>query len=98
MVYLIFATGLLLGIIIGVLIEKYVFAYLDTLFDMFSIRKAEEATEYNLNMQILQCEAIRNYPELKEDNSGQGQTNVIGFQYNPEDDEEYYYEEEDIGK
>lgn len=53
MVFLVFATGLLLGIIIGVLIEKYIFAYLDTLFDMFSIKKAEEATEYNLNMQIL---------------------------------------------
>lgn len=100
MVFLVFTTGLLLGIICGIFIEKYAFAYLDTLFDMFSIRKAEEATGYNLNMQIMQCEVIRSYPELKENSAGSNyeQTNVIGFQYNPEDDEEYYYEEEDIGK
>lgn len=92
MIHLIFTTGLLLGIIIGALSMQYLIPYFDTLFDMYQIKQAEIATEYNLNMEIMKCEVMRSYPELKENSAGSNyeQTNVIGFEYCPDEEDEYY--------
>lgn len=84
--------GLFSGLLLGIIIEKYIFPALDIKFEVFTAKTSEIITEYNLNMQIMSCEALRSYPELNSENVGQEQTNLIGFQYQPIDDE--YYDED----
>lgn len=85
-------TGLCVGLFLGVWIERFLYPYLDTLFNMFTIRQSEIASEINLNIEMMKCECVRQYPELDKDNAILEQTNAIGFHYSPPDDE--YYEEE----
>ena len=86
--------GLLGGILFGIITEKYIFTYFDTLFEVFSIKESEIATGYNLNMQVMNLELMRDYPELNNKDIPE-QTNVIGFEYQPpfEEEEEYYDED-----
>lgn len=87
--------GLFLGIIIGVLTHQYIFPYLDILFEIFVSKSSEIITEHNLNIQMLSCDLLREYPELNNDgNFSNEPTGVIGFQYNSSDDEEYYGEDD----
>jgi len=87
-----FTTGIFIGIILGIIIQMYLFPYFDQLFEVFISKQSEIITEHNLNIQIMSCETLRDYPEINNKNI-QDQTNLIGFNCQSlldEEDEEYY--------
>ena len=87
-----FTTGIFIGIILGIIIQMYLFPYFDQLFEVFISKQSEIITEHNLNIQIMSCETLRDYPEINNKNI-QEQTNLIGFNCQSlldEEDEEYY--------
>lgn len=86
--------GIFSGLLLGIIIEKYVFPILDILFEIFTAKTSKEITEHNLNIQEMSCELLRAYPELKDGNVAE-QINAIGFHYVDEDAEEEYYEEDE---
>lgn len=86
--------GIFSGLLLGIIIEKYVFPILDILFEIFTAKTSKEITEHNLNIQEMSCELLRAYPELKDGNVVD-QVNAIGFQYVDDDIEEEYYEEDE---
>ena len=90
MVIYFFFFGMCLGILLGVLINKYLFPILDIKLDVFQYAQTEKATKHHLNVQEMTMLFYREYPEAKEDY--QGETHAIGFQYTPE--EEYDKDEE----
>lgn len=86
-----FLIGIFEGIIIGILVEKYVFPYFEILFEVFTAKRSEEIAAYNANIQSISCDLLREYPELSKNNiGGQNQTNAIGFECQGDIEEEYY--------
>ena len=87
-----FTTGIFIGIILGIFSNQYLFPYFDQLFEVFVSKQSEIITRHNLNIQIMSCETLRDYPEINNKNI-QEQTNLIGFNCQSlldEEDEEYY--------
>lgn len=87
--------GLFSGLLLGIIIEKYIFPALDIIFEVFTAKTSEIITEHNLNIQSMSCELLRVYPELKDGNVAE-QVNAIGFQCQSDDgvEEEDYEDEE----
>jgi len=90
-----FTTGMFIGVLMGILIQQYIFPIFDLLLEVFSIKQSEVATIHNLNIQEMSCEFAREYPEINA-NKIQEQTNLIGFTCNSAEDEDEYYEEDKI--
>lgn len=89
------------GLFVGVLIDKYLFPIFDLLLDVFSYKKSEKATMYQLSAQELAAEFYRKYPEMKNDQcQGQYQelTPAIGFTYRNQNEDDIYFEDEECGK
>lgn len=81
--------GMSIGILLGIIIQKYLFSILDIKLDVFQCAQTEKATMHQLNAQEMAMLFYREYPEAKEDYQS---TEAIGFKYIPEeyeDDEEY---------
>ncbi len=80
---------LCIGIILGIVIERYIFPIMDLKLEAFQYKESEKATIYQLNAQELVAEFNREYPEFS-----QGETQelmpAIGFTYTPSEDEIYY--------
>lgn len=88
--------GIFIGLLIGLLCEKYIFPALDMLLEVFTAKQSEKIVFHNANIQATNCELLRDYPELGDQNIKE-QINAIGFEYNaPEDEycEEDYKDEE----
>jgi hypothetical protein len=47
------STTLFIGILLGIIVERYLFPIFDTLLDVFSIKQSKIATKYNISMQKL---------------------------------------------
>lgn len=79
------------GIILGILLEKYIFPIIDLKIEVLQYKETEKATVCQLNTQELVAEFNREYPEF---NQGEVPelTPAIGFTYTPEDD--MYYEDD----
>ena len=94
-----FATGIFIGIILGIIIQMYLFPYFDQLFEVFVSKQSEIITEHNLNIQIMSCETLRDYPEINNKNI-QEQTNLIGFNCQSllDEEDEEYYEDDKLNK
>ena len=61
MVYTIF-----LGILIGILMERFLFPYLDLFFEVATHKFSSIATSHQLDAQTMICEFGRDYPESQE--------------------------------
>lgn len=83
-----------LGVLIGVLIERYIFPIFDTLLEVFNYKQSEKATIYQLNAQEQAVLFNRKYPEL---NNMQNQelTPAIGFMTEQSDEMYYDYDDEE---
>jgi len=82
---------LFLGIIIGVVSDKYLFPILDLFLDVFQYKQSEKAADYQLSMQAKTFDFARDYPESQQNN--QELQPAIGFVHEyPEED---FYDEED---
>jgi len=94
-----FTTGIFIGIILGIIIQMYLFPYFDQLFEVFVSKQSEIITEHNLNIQIMSCETLRDYPEINNKNI-QEQTNLIGFNCQSllDEEDEEYYEDDKLNK
>ncbi len=92
-----FTTGIFIGITLGIIIQMYLFPYFDQLFEVFISKQSEIITEHNLNIQIMSCETLRDYPEINNKNI-QEQTNLIGFNCQSllDEEEEEYYEDDKL--
>lgn len=86
-----FLAYLFFGIIVGIVIERFIFPIIDLKLEVFQYKETEKATAYQLNTQELVAEFNREYPEF---NQGEVPelTPAIGFTYAPEDD--MYYEDD----
>ncbi len=88
-----FIAYLCVGIILGILLEKYIFPIIDLKIEVLQYKETEKATIYQLNAQELLAEFNREYPELS-----QGEipelTPAIGFAYTPSDEDMYYEDEQ----
>jgi hypothetical protein len=82
---------LFIGIILGIIIEKYVFPFIDTIFEVFTYKISVHATEYKVQSETMAKEFELKYPEVEE-----SATNVIGYQYDDSPDKYYYEEDDDI--
>lgn len=85
-----FLIGIFEGIIIGILVEKYVFPYFEILFEVYTTKKSKIIANYNVDIQELNCLLLREYPELSKNNISGNQTNAIGFKCQGDIEEEYY--------
>jgi hypothetical protein len=94
-----FTTGIFIGIILGIIIQMYLFPYFDQLFEVFVSKQSEIITRHNLNIQIMSCETLRDYPEINNKNI-QEQTNLIGFNCQSllDEEDEEYYEDDKLNK
>lgn len=80
-----------LGIIIGIIIQKYVFAYFDVKFQVFSIRESAKIVSHQVNMEKTELDFLREYPEA---NANYKELSpAIGFHYEPPIDKENYYDD-----
>lgn len=86
------ALGLCIGIILGILIDKYIFVFWDIKMEKFTHKETVECTAYQLEAQELVQLYQREYGEVEE------KSPAIGFQVYPQE-EEYYddVEEKRIG-
>ena len=87
-------TILFIGILLGIMMERYIFPIFDTLLDIFSIKQSKIATKDNIFMQKMNLDLIRDYPELTKEDMGQEQVHAIGFQYESDYEDEYYENDE----
>ena len=83
---------LFIGILLGIVINMYIFPLIDTLFEIYTYKMTEIATVSKIKSESMAREYEIKYPE-KEDSS----TNVIGFHYDDAavEDEQYDYNDED---
>lgn len=82
---------LFVGVIIGILVERYVFPIFDIMHELLTYKAGEKANELQLNVKGMFAEFDRAYPETVE--GYQEESPAIGFQISPtmsefEDDEE----------
>lgn len=84
-----FATGLLFGCMFG----GYTLDFLNIKSEVYRTKKTLEKTNYNLDIERLRLDFLREYPEANQQE--QCDTNVIGF-YQEKGCEEYIDEEENI--
>lgn len=87
-------TILFIGILLGIMMERYIFPIFDTLLDIFSIKQSKIATKYNISIQKMNLDLIRDYPELTKEDMEQEQIHAIGFQYESDYEDEYYENDE----
>lgn len=87
-------TILFIGILLGIMMERYIFPIFDTLLDIFSIKQSKIATKDNIFMQKMNLDLMRDYPELTKEDMGQEQVHAIGFQYESDYEDEYYENDE----
>jgi hypothetical protein len=80
---------LFIGILIGLLIQKYIFPIIDLWLSVYEYKQSEIITIYQLNAQEQVALFNREYPELDE-NQNKELTPAIGFAYNHQDDDMYY--------
>lgn len=88
-----FLIGIFEGIIIGILVEKYVFPYFEILFEVYTAKKSKIIANYNADIQAVSYDLMREYPEISNKNTNQEQVNVVGFDCQTDSDEtddEYY--------
>lgn len=72
---------LFLGILFGLVVEKYIFPFLDGLFEVYSYKMSEFATASKIKSESMAREYELKYPETEEI-----ATNAIGYQYEPEEE------------
>lgn len=87
-----FIAYLFIGIIIGIVIERYIFPIIDLKLEVLQYKESEKATIYQLNAQELLALFNREYPELN-DTQKPELTPAIGFIHNSPDEDMYYEEE-----
>lgn len=89
-----FLIGIFEGIIIGILVEKYIFPYFEILFEVYTAKKSKIIAKYNADIQKISYDLMREYPEMIKDGN-QEPINVVGFECQVDDDEtdDEYYEE-----
>lgn len=86
--------GIFIGLFFGLLCEKYIFPALDMVLEVFTAKQSEKIVFHNANIQSTNCELLRDYPELSDQNIRE-QINAIGFECQTADEEEYEYYEDD---
>lgn len=74
---------LFIGILLGIVIDKYIFPLIDTLFEVFTYKISIKATAYKIQSESIAREYEKKYPEVEET-----ATNVVGFHM--DNSEEYY--------
>ena len=84
---------LCIGIILGIVIERYIFPIIDLKLEVLQYKESEKATIYQLNAQGLVAEFNREYPEF---NQGEVPelTPAIGFMHTQQNEDMYEDEEE----
>lgn len=83
-----------LGILIGLLIEKYLFPIFDTSLEVFNYKQSEKATIYQLNAQEQAVLFSRKYPESS-NMPNQELSPAIGFMAEQSDEMYYDYDDEE---
>lgn len=78
---------LFIGLILGIIVDKYIFSIFDIFLEIFQYKMSEIATTSKIKSEIMAREYELKYPE-KEESS----TNLIGYQY--EQPEEIYEDDE----
>jgi hypothetical protein len=86
--------GLFIGLLIGIMIERYLFPSFDMFLEVLTAKLSENIAVHNANIQATSCELLKQYPELTNKDI-QEQINAIGFQCQTSDEEEYEYYEDD---
>lgn len=61
-----FPLGIFIGILLGIIIEKYVFSYFDILYEKFTYKQTITCTKYKVESQTLAKEFELKYGELQE--------------------------------
>jgi hypothetical protein len=84
---------LFLGVILGMLIQKYIFPVFDMLLDIYSYKQSEKVTIYQLNAQEQIALFNREYPEVNNEEIRE-LTPAIGFTYSNQDNDIYCDDEE----
>lgn len=84
---------LFLGVILGMLIQKYIFPVFDMLLDIYSYKQSEKVTIYKLNAQEQIALFNRKYPEVNNEEIRES-TPAIGFTYSNQDNDIYCDDEE----
>lgn len=91
---MVYTSYLFIGIICGILIERYLFPTLDIYLDVFTHKQTEKATDYQLNAQAMTMEFLREYPEANQ--NYQELQPAIGFCASPEEEQYNDLYEDDI--
>lgn len=78
---------LYLGIILGILTERFIFPFLDLMQERITYSVTVGATRKQIQAQKIVADFSREYPECSEDVPEKQP--AIGFQYVPEDEDEY---------
>ena len=83
-----------IGIFIGILIERYLFAIFDLYFQVFQYKKSVKATMYQLQSQEAVILFNREYPESN-DNKTKELSPAIGFSCASPNEDILYYDDEE---
>lgn len=84
-------TYLFLGILIGILYEKFIVPLIELWTEVYTYKKSIKATEYQLKSTELANEFNKKYPEAKDDS--QELQPCIGYHFEAESEE--YLDEDD---
>jgi len=89
--------GIFAGIIIGIILDRYIFPILDIKFDVFQIKQNDIAIRYHLNSQKKNILFNKKYPEIQQINPQQELSPAIGFAIHDDNDYEVYEDKKKIG-